>query len=133
MNLKSPLKLIDISLDLRNNTFERYRKPDNHPVYINKNSNHPKTILRDLLKSISKRLSDLSSSEDIFQAPLYFEVLKKSGFNEPLVFILKTNTSDNTNFKQWKRKLIWFNPTFSLSVNINIGRLFLKLLKQHFP
>ena len=85
LNLKSPLKLIanlhivnflDIALDLRNSTY------DNHPVYINKNS-----VLRELPKSISKRLSDLSSNKDIFQkaTPIYFEALEKSGFNEPLV------------------------------------------------
>ena len=26
-----------------------YRNPDNHPVYINKSSNHSKTILREIL------------------------------------------------------------------------------------
>ena len=59
--------------------------------------------------------------------------MKKSGFNEPLVFILKTNTSDNISKKQRKRKIIWFKSPFSLSVKTNIGRAFLKLLKQHFP
>ena len=73
------VNFLGITLDLRNNTYEPYRKPDNHPVDINKNSNHPKTILRELPISISKRLSDLSSNKEIFQkaAPLYFEALKK--------------------------------------------------------
>ena len=132
------VNLFDITLDLRNNTYEQYRKQDNHPVYIIHqpiNSNYPKTILRELPKSISKRLSDLSSNKEIFQkaTPIYFEALKKSGFNEPLVFIPKTNTSDNISKKQRKRKIIWFNPPFSLRIKTNIGRTFLKLLKQHFP
>ena len=73
------MNFLDITLNLRNNTYEPYRKPDSHPVYINKNSNHPKTILRELPKSISKRLSDLSSNKEIFQKaiPTYFEALKK--------------------------------------------------------
>ena len=126
------VNFLDITLDLRNNTYEQYRKQDNHPVYIIHqpiNSNYPKTILRELPKSISKRLSDLSSNKEIFQkaTPIYFEALKKSGFNEPLLFIPKTNTSDSIRKKQRKRKIIWFNPLFSLSVRI------LKLLKQHFP
>ena len=57
--LKIPIKanlhivnFLDITLDLRNNTCEPYRKPDNDPVYINKNSNLPKTILKELPKSI---------------------------------------------------------------------------------
>ena len=72
------VNFLGITLDLRNNTCEPY-KPDIHPVYINRNSNHPKTILRELPKSISKRLSDLSSNKEIFQKaiPTYFEALKK--------------------------------------------------------
>ena len=60
------MNFLNITLDLRNNTYEPYRKPDNHPAYINKNSNHPKTILRKLPKSISKGLSDLSSRKRDF-------------------------------------------------------------------
>ena len=83
-----------------------------------------------------KRLPDLSSNKEIFQkatTPLYFEALKKSGFKGPLVFIPKTDISNNTSKKQRKHKIIWFNPPFSLNVKTNIGRKFLKLLKQHFP
>ena len=61
------MNFLGITFDLCSNTFEPYRKPDNHPVYINKSSNHPKAILRELPKSISKRLSNLSSTKEIFQ------------------------------------------------------------------
>ena len=73
------VNFLDITLDLRNNSDEPYRKPDNHLIYINKNSNHPKTILTELPKSISKRLSELSSNKEVFQkaTPKYFEALKK--------------------------------------------------------
>ena len=129
------VNFLDITLNLHNNTCKPYRKPENHPVYINKNFNHPKIILRELSKSVSKRLSDMSSKKEIFQkaTPIYFEALKKSGFNESLVFIPETNTSDNISKKQRKRKIIWFNRPFSLSVKTNIGRTFLKLLTQNFP
>ena len=40
--------------------------------------------------------------------------------------------SDKTSRKQGKRKIKWFNPPFALSVKTNLGRTFLKLLKQHF-
>ena len=40
---------------LRNNTNEPCRKPKNHHVYMDKNSNLQKAILRELPKSISKR------------------------------------------------------------------------------
>ena len=80
------MKFLDITLDLRNNTYESYKKPDSHHVYIHKSSNHPKTILSELPKSTSKRLSDLSYIKEIFQGEtaIYSELLKNSEFNEPL-------------------------------------------------
>ena len=53
------MKFLDNTLDLRNNTYEPYSKPGNYPVCINESSNHPKTILRELPKSIYKRPSNL--------------------------------------------------------------------------
>ena len=31
------------------------------------------------------------------------------------------------------RKVIWFNPQYSLNVKTNIGKVFLKLVRKHFP
>ena len=128
------VNFLDITLDLRNKTHQPNRKSDSHPVYINKSSNHPKKILRELPKSVSKRLSNLSSIKDIFQkaTPIYYEALKVD-LMKPLVFTPEINTSDNTSRKQWKPKIIWFTPPFSLNLKTDIGRTFLKLLKQHFP
>ena len=38
------------------------------------------------------------------------------------------NLSRNKN-----RKAIWFNPPYSFSAKINIGKVFLKLVKEHLP
>ena len=35
--------------------------------------------------------------------------------------------------KKRKRKIIWFNPPFSLNVSTNIGKKFFSLLGKHFP
>ena len=32
-----------------------------------------------------------------------------------------------------KRKIIWFNPPYSMNVKTNIGKIFLQLIKKHFP
>ena len=32
-----------------------------------------------------------------------------------------------------KRKIIWFNPPYSMNVKTNIGKIFLQLLEKHFP
>ena len=52
---------IDETFDLQKGTYLPYRKADNPPVYINNCSNHPPTVIKQLLKSMSKRLSDLIS------------------------------------------------------------------------
>ena len=34
--------------------------------------------------------------------------------------------------KIWQRKIIWFNPPYSLNVETNIGKTFLKLIDKYF-
>ena len=73
---------LDVTFDLRKDTYLPYRKPDNPPVYINNCSNHPPTVIKQLPKSISKRLSDLSSNEEILKKtkPAYSDAFKKVDF-----------------------------------------------------
>ena len=80
---------------------------------------------------INKNLSDLSCNEDEFRKakPLYKNALKESGYKAEM----KYETSENTNNKTKKRKILWFNLPFSQSVKTNIGKVFLKLVRKHFP
>ena len=57
------VNLLDGTFNLHKNNYKSYRKPDNQPVYINVISNHPLTIKRELLKSIGKRLLELSCNK----------------------------------------------------------------------
>ena len=41
-------------------------KPNSVPVYINKNPNHPPQVLKELPKTIEKRISIISSYKEIF-------------------------------------------------------------------
>ena len=81
--LKS-MDLLDVTFDLHNSLHKRYRKPNNKPTYINKQSNHSPNILKQLPKSILKRISDTSSSKDIFDKsiPIYQNILYESSFKE---------------------------------------------------
>ena len=47
---------LDVTFDLQKSTYLPYRKPDNPPVYINSCSNHPPTVIKQLPKSISKKI-----------------------------------------------------------------------------
>ena len=45
------VNFLDVQFNLNNGTYQPYRKPDNTPVYINKKSNHPPVVLKQLPKS----------------------------------------------------------------------------------
>lgn len=133
-NLKV-VQYLDVEFDLANNTYKPYRKPNNDPLYVNTKSNHPPSVLKQIPIGIGKRLSEISSSEEVFKAavPQYEEALKNSGFNEKLVYTSDENTGIREDRQaRRKRKIIWYNPPFSLSVKTNIGKEFLKLLRTHF-
>ena len=132
-NLKT-VNFLDITFDLQNNVYKTYRNANDKPTYINKNSNHPPSILKQLTKSIEKRLSETSSSKDIFDKSLkvHQDALKDSSFSNDLHYVgNKNNTNDKK--RKRKRKIIWFNPPFSKSIKTNIGKTFLQLLSKYFP
>ena len=89
---------LDIQLNLNDNTFKPYRKPNNDPIYINKESNHPPTVIRKITDSINKRISGISSNEVIFNnsASLYENALKASGYDAKLKYILPTPVNEKT-------------------------------------
>ena len=80
------VNIFDTTFDLINDLYRPYRKPNDTPVYINKNSKHPPTVLRQLAKSVSKRISETSSNEQIFKEsiPIYEEALKRVDFTKNL-------------------------------------------------
>ena len=54
-----------------------YRRVKNKPLYINAKSNHPYTIIKELPKMMSKRLSELPCNQEEFNKakPLHEEAL----------------------------------------------------------
>ena len=79
---------LDVRFDLINNIYQPYRKPNSETVYINKQSNHPPNILKDLPKTINKQITYISCNQDIFDTAktTYEEALHNSGFNEELKY-----------------------------------------------
>ena len=95
-NIKT-VDFLDVRFDLINNTYQPYRKPNSETVYINKQSNHPLNILKDLRKAINKRITDISCNQDIFDTAktTYEEAPRNSGFNEEL------NDKNKDSEEQW--------------------------------
>ena len=93
-----------------------------YPSYINVNSDHPKTIIKQIPKAVKLRIRSLSTNEKIFQesSKIYKEALENIGFREGFTFqeenlpndkslyINKENKKYSQNNR--KRKIIWLNP-----------------------
>ena len=131
-NLKI-VNFLDVTFNLQDGTYKPYKKPNDTPLYINVNSNHPPNIIKQIPSTINKRINELSSNEDIFikAAPFYDDALTKSGYKEKLKYS-SVNPNDG-NRRNRSRKIIWFNPPYSANVKSNIARDFLQLVKKHFP
>ena len=72
-NLKI-LNYLDVTLNPNDGSYDPYRKPNEETHYIHVDSDHPPSIIKQLPLSIESRLSNLSSSEEIFQESVsYYE------------------------------------------------------------
>ena len=124
---------LDVTLNLEKNTFCPYRKPNDSTKYVNIRSNHPPTVLKEIPKSINKRLSKISSTEKEFNEAkeVYQQALKESGYEYELKYEKPDNQPKKK--KRSKRDILWYNPPFNMAVKTKVGKKFLKLLETHFP
>ena len=130
---KTVVNYLDVTLNLKDGSFKPYLKPGNKLQYINTQSNHPPNVITQVPKTIEKRLSDHSSNENIFtiaKAP-YEKALKESGYNVKLSY--KPTNKTNTQPKNRKRNITWFNPPYNQNVETKVARRFLQLIDKHFP
>ena len=80
-----------MSFDLNTDVYKAFKKPNNKPLYINASSNHSPSVLKQITKSVSKRITTNSCNEDIFpkSVPLHNPILKDYGFNVNIKYCLK--------------------------------------------
>ena len=125
-----PVNFLDITLNLCDDNYLPYRKPNNDPLFIDRRSNHPPLITKQLPSSVNKRISHLSSNKEAFSksAPLYEAALKRSNYQTNLHYSPTSCTKPKTR----TRKVIWFNPPFSSNVRTNVSRTFLNLIHKIF-
>ena len=126
---------LDVSMNLLDESFKPFRKPNDTPIYVHKLSNHPPHISKNIPKAIGKRINQLSSNEEIFNNSKHdYEVaLKKSGYNQNLIYNPNINSNKRKNGRRRRREEIWFTPPYNASLKTNIGMEFLKLVDKHFP
>ena len=102
---------LDVTFNLNDGTYQSYQNPDNIIQYIHVESNHPQNI-KQIPKTIEKHLSQLSSSEEIFNesAPFYEDKLHQSTYQQKLKYNAANTEIHN---KHNHKRNIWFKPPFS--------------------
>ena len=125
---------LDATLNLNTGKFWPYRKPNDNPLYINKNSNHPPLIKKQIPSIVNGRHTQLSSSENEFDrsAPMYNKALHESGYEIYLKYRKEAKTTKAVSNRR-RRNIVWFNPPYSDNVETNIDHEFLNLITKHFP
>ena len=123
---------LDVTLNLKSGKYWPFRKPNNSPLYVHNQSNHPPIIKKQLPIMLVKRLSNLSCNHEEFAKaiPEYEEAMRRSGHKSEIKY--ETNFHPNKR-RSKKRKIIWFNLPYSEYVHTNIGREFRRLLTKNFP
>ena len=127
------VNFLDITMDLQSETFQPFRKPNDNPLYINTKSNHPRHIIKNLPKAINRRLSQISSNDNLFNnhKKEYQDALQNSGHKTKLKFEKENEQNKRRNNRN--RNVIYYNPPFNISHKTNLGKTFLKLIDKHFP
>ena len=73
------MNFLDVTLNLVNSTYHPYLKDNNKMIYVNTESNHLPSIIKQMPKSIELRLSQLLANEKIFKNSVTtFSLLGKS-------------------------------------------------------
>ena len=127
------VNFLDVTLST-DGSHKPYKKPNNSLKYVNKASNPPPCIPRNIPSSIEKRLNTISSSEVEFNEAKadYERALGNAGYSAELKYDDEHKKTTRASRKR-RRRIVWYNPPFSKNVATNIGREFFKLLQLHFP
>ena len=128
------VNFVDVTLNLENSTYRPYLKGNNKIIYVNTESNHPPSIIKQLPKSVELRLSQLLANKEIFKNSVTpcNETLTKAGYKHNMRYQQDKRQNTTAN-KNRKINIIWFNPPYSANVVTEVGNHFLSLLDKHFP
>ena len=124
---------LDKTFNLNTGIYKPFSKPNNKPLYINESSNHPPPVLKQLPKSVSKRITANSCNEDIFRksVPFYNSILHDCGFNKNIKYCPEELVPSRRR-KNRSRNIIWYNRPFNRNLKTNVAKHFFKLPNKHF-
>ena len=126
------MNFLDVQLNLETGTYCPYRKPNDTIKYVHSKSNHPPNVLRELPKSVNKKLSTNSYSQKEFDETKepFQQALNDSGYKYTLKYEEPTARRPRN---RKSRDITWFNPPYNEAVTTDVGRRFLGLIDKHFP
>ena len=123
--------VLDFSFNLNTEKYFFSKKPNNTLIYIHSKSNHPRSIIKQLPSMTNKRISSISCKGTKFnKAKIMYETALKNSGSQATIKFEKPSQNKRRNRN---KKVIWFNPPFSLSIKTDIGKEFFKLIRKHFP
>ena len=63
---KKTVNFLDVIFDLTSRTYKPFMKLNNKLLYVHRQSNHPQALLKNIPENINKRLTSISSSQEVF-------------------------------------------------------------------
>ena len=132
---KKEIDFLDVTMNLENDSYKPYLKDNDIPLYVHRESNHPRQVLTNIPDSVNRRLSAISSNDEMFwtAAPIYQYALRNSGYKTQMKFDPPTYNPGKRKRVRKRHIVTYFNPPFALNVKTNIGAKFLQLIDKHFP
>ena len=123
---------LDVTFNLKSGKYWPYHKPNNQPLYVHQQPNHPPAIKKQLPLMLTDCLSLLSCNCKEFTKAIleYEEAMQRSRHSSELQYISPPGFHKR---KSRKWNIVWFSPPFSEHVKTNINKVFLHLLTKHFP
>jgi len=131
---KKIVDFLDVTFDLTSGSYKPYMKPNNKLLYVHRQSNHPPALLKNIPLNINKRLTNISSSKEVFDAAIapYQKALQESGYDHKLTYQPEAQQTTRNKRKR-KRNVTWYNPPWNSSLKTNLGRKFLCIVDKCFP
>ena len=113
---------LDVTFDLTDFSYHLFNNTNNETNYIHKQSNHPSSIIKQLLLSVKRCLSKVTSNEKIFNdsIPTYQETLIKAGYNHKLTY--QKQDQKKTTHNSAKDKSFGLTPHTVKNATIKGGR-----------
>lgn len=128
---KKIVHFLDVTFDLTDESYKPYMKPNNKLSYVHRQSSHPPALLKNISLNINKRLTNISSSKEVFNESIapYQQALKESGYDHKLTYNPEPTPR---NKRKRKRDITWYNPPFNSNIKTNLGRKFLHIVDKCF-